>query len=134
MISPGKMRQSKIVRSSSEDAIQRGIINYLRWALPKGWIVFSIPNGGSRNPIEAAKMKGTGTLAGMPDICILGCNHRGQSTYFVEVKSANGRSSATQMEMHDRLNDLAYPVGIARSIDDVRDLCLGWLIPMREAA
>jgi hypothetical protein len=132
MISPGKMRQSKIVRSSSEDAIQRGIVRYLRTVLPPTWVVFAVPNGGSRNLIEAAKMKGTGTLAGMPDICILGCDDHGQATYFIEVKSANGRLSIVQMDMHDRLLDLEYPVGIARSIDDVRDLCRGWLIPTRE--
>jgi hypothetical protein len=109
--------------------------------LPSGWIVFAVPNGGSRNVIEAAKMKGTGTLAGMPDLCVLGCDiecdgvalHQRPLTFFLEVKSAKGRPSLPQLDMHDRLLDLGFEVGIARSIDDCRDLCRKWSIPLKEA-
>jgi hypothetical protein len=129
------LKQSRITRSSSEDAIQRGIVRYLRTVLPSGWIVFAVPNGGSRNLIEAAKMKGTGTLAGMPDLCILGCDVAGYpTTYFIEVKSAKGRPSLPQLDMHDRLLDLGHEVGIARSIDDAKALCLRWLLPIRDVS
>jgi hypothetical protein len=136
------MRQSRITRSSSEDSIQRGIVRYLRTVLPSGWIVFAVPNGGSRNLIEAAKMKGTGTLAGMPDLCVLGCEPvfddlpnsiKAPATYFIEVKSAKGRPSLPQLNMHDKLLDLGFDVGIARSIDDCRDLCRKWGLPLKEA-
>jgi hypothetical protein len=96
--------------------------------------VFAIPNGGSRNMIEAAKMKGTGTTPGMPDLCILGCNDQGPTTHFLEVKSANGRPSLPQLNMHDRLLDLQHEVAICRSIDDARDACRKWGLPLKEAA
>jgi hypothetical protein len=135
------LRQSRIQISSSEDSIQRGITKYLRTVLPSGWIVCAIPNGGSRNLIEAAKMKATGTLAGMPDLMILGCREWGCDgapesepvTYFIEVKSAKGRPSLPQLDMHDKLLDLGHSVGIARSIDDCRDLCRKWNLPLKEA-
>jgi hypothetical protein len=132
------LKQSRITRSSSEDAIQRGIVRYLRTALPSGWIVFAVPNGGSRNVIEAAKMKGTGTLAGMPDLCILGWeggyDKPKAATFFIEVKSANGRPSLAQLDMHDRLLDLGFEVAICRSIDDARDSCIRWNLPIRDAS
>jgi hypothetical protein len=133
------LKQSRITRSSSEDAIQRGIVRYLRTVLPSGWIVFAVPNGGSRNLIEAAKMKGTGTLAGMPDLCILGNRPHPEGgveplAYFLEVKSANGRPSLPQLDMHDRLWDLGFEVGIARSIDDAKALCIKWGLPIRDAS
>jgi hypothetical protein len=128
------LKQSRITRSSSEDAIQRGIVRYLRTVLPSGWIVSAIPNGGSRNVIEAAKMKGTGTLAGMPDLMVLGCNDQGSTVHFIEVKSANGRPSLPQLNVHDRLLDLQHEVAICRSIDDARDACRRWGLPLKEAA
>jgi hypothetical protein len=128
------MKQSRIQRSSSEDSIQRGIVRYLRTVLPSGWIVFAVPNGGSRNLIEAAKMKGTGTLAGMPDLCVLGIEHDVPSSWFIEVKSASGRPSLPQLDMHDRLLDLGFEVAICRSIDDARDACIKWGIPIRDAS
>jgi hypothetical protein len=136
------VKQSRIVRSSSEDSIQRGITKYLRTMLPSGWVVFAIPNGGSRNVIEAAKLKATGTLAGMPDLCILGCREWGVEgapdpepvTFFIEVKSASGRPSLPQLDMHDRLLDLGHSVGIARSIDDAKALCIKWGLPIRDAS
>jgi hypothetical protein len=134
------LKQSRIQRSSSEDSIQRGIVRYLRTVLPSGWIVFAVPNGGSRNIIEAAKMKGTGTLAGMPDLCVLGCREWNDGgppephTCFIEVKSASGRPSLSQLDMHDRLLDLGFNVGIARSIDDAKALCIKWNLPIRDAS
>jgi hypothetical protein len=128
------MRQSRIQISSSEDSIQRGITKYLRTVLPSGWIVCAIPNGGSRNLIEAAKMKATGTLAGMPDLMILGCNDQGPTTHFLEVKSAKGRPSLPQLNMHDKLLDLQHEVAICRSIDGARDACRRWGLPLKEAA
>jgi hypothetical protein len=128
------VKQSRITRSSSEDAIQRGIVRYLRTVLPSGWIVFAVPNGGSRNLIEAAKMKGTGTLAGMPDLCVLGIEDDAPRTLFIEVKSASGRPSIAQLDMHDRLFDLGFEVAICRSIDDARDACRRWGLPIRDAS
>jgi hypothetical protein len=136
------MKQSRVMISSSEDATHRAIYRYLKAVLPAGWIVFHPPNGGSRHPIEAARMKGMGVTAGIPDLVILGCRDWGIEdgpppepvTFFIEVKSAKGRPSLPQLDMHDRLLDLGFDVGIARSIDDAKALCRKWSIPLKEAA
>jgi hypothetical protein len=136
------MKQSRVMISSSEDATHRAIYRYLKAVLPHGWVVFHPPNGGSRHPIEAARMKGMGVTAGIPDLVILGCEPvfddlpnsiKAPATYFIEVKSAKGRPSLPQLNMHDKLLDLGFDVGIARSIDDCRDLCRKWGLPLKEA-
>ena len=45
---------------------------------------FAIPNDGFRSKAEAAIMAGTGTRAGVPDLC---CIHQGKS-YFIELEPA----------------------------------------------
>ena len=112
----------------TEDAIHRGILRYLRSVLPSGWIVMHVPNGGSRNPIEGAKMKALGVVAGWPDISIygpLGC-------FFMEVKSAKGRLSNCQHMILDKLKDAGFPVAVVRSLDDVRDFIAEHGLPSRE--
>lgn len=49
------------------------VIQYLEMLKRKGKILFyyAIPNGGSRNPIEAKNMKAEGVRAGVSDICII---------------------------------------------------------------
>lgn len=55
-----------------EEKLQRQLVEYLRTALPKPWIVFHIPNGGGRSKAEAGILKAMGVLAGMPDLLVIG--------------------------------------------------------------
>jgi hypothetical protein len=61
--------------SKNEDKIQSDFFLFFWNNYPETrYKIFSIPNGGSRNKIEAAKMKGTGTLSGVWDMCVLSCS------------------------------------------------------------
>ena len=53
---------------------------------------FAIPNGGTRNPREAATMKATGVVAGVPDCCFVWRHN----TYFFEFKTEIGKLSKEQ--------------------------------------
>jgi hypothetical protein len=112
----------------TEDAIHRSILKYLRSVLPSGWLVIHVPNGGSRHPIEAARMKGLGVVAGWPDLSIFGDT----GSYFLEVKSAKGRLSNCQHMILDKLKDAGFPVAVVRSLDDVRDFISEHNLPSRE--
>lgn len=114
----------------TEDAIHQSILRYLRMTLPSGWLVMHVPNGGSRNPIEGAKMKRLGVVAGWPDISIYGP----PGCFFMEVKSAKGRLSNCQHRIIDQLKDMGRPVAVVRSIDDARALVREWGLPSRDAA
>ena len=54
-------------RHRPEDAIQRAIVQHYRQRAAPGVFMFAVPNGGLRSKIEAAIMKATGTVAGVPD-------------------------------------------------------------------
>lgn len=56
----------------SEDTEQMNLFNWIRAEekyKPELHWVFHVPNGGSRNQIEAKKLKAMGVLAGVSDIC-----------------------------------------------------------------
>ena len=111
-----------------EDALQRSVITYLRFVAP--WCVsFAIPNGGGRSKAEAAILKATGTLAGIPDIAIIA---PGGKAYFLELKAPKGRISPAQKIMHEELVARRIPLAIIRSLDDARDALKAWNIANRE--
>jgi hypothetical protein len=117
----------------TEDSIHQSIVRYLRSILPHGWIVMHVPNGGSRNPIEGAKLKRLGVVAGWPDISIYGGGHNsGGQAFFLEVKAAKGRVSQCQHMIMDKLKDMGFPVAVVRSIDDARERISEWGLPSRE--
>lgn len=59
-----------------EESLHRGCVTYLRAALPKPWLVWHTPNGGGRSKAEAGIFKAIGTLAGMPDLFVMGPHTR----------------------------------------------------------
>ena len=75
-------------RAQPEAAIQRAIVQHYQARAAPGVFMFAVPNGGRRNPIEAAIMKGTGTVAGVPDTIWI----KGGHVYALEVKPESGKS------------------------------------------
>lgn len=61
----GKVREIK----QSEDNLQKSCVKWLKLQHPSV-LVHHSPNGGKRNPREAAKFKAMGTRPGCPDVMI----------------------------------------------------------------
>lgn len=82
----------------AEADFQTGVVRFLRMA---GHFVFAVPNGGSRNIIEAANLKAQGVMAGVSDLILLLPN----KVYFIELKNPNGkgRQSPAQREFEDNV-------------------------------
>lgn len=82
----------------AEADFQIGVVRFLRMA---GHFVFAVPNGGSRNIIEAANLKAQGVMAGVSDLILL-LPHK---VYFIELKNPNGkgRQSPAQREFEDNV-------------------------------
>lgn len=60
-------------RNQHEAAEQIKLFRWASWAIqqyPELELMYHIPNGGSRNPIEAANLKRQGVRSGVPDICL----------------------------------------------------------------
>jgi len=115
--------------ASAEARIQAAIVEWIRLVAPD-IVVFAIPNGGLRTPREAARLKWTGTLAGIPDLAIVASGGR---VHFIEVKQPGGVLSDDQRFIRDRLVALGTPPAIAKSVDDALRAFSAWRIKTREA-
>jgi hypothetical protein len=110
-------RRAAYLWNATEDETQAAIVQALRIAFPR-LLVAAVPNGGSRHPVEAAKLKGTGTLAGMPDLVVA---LPGGRCCWIEVKTSTGTLSARQTEVIHILTDLNHPVAVCRdAVEAVR--------------
>ena len=105
------------------------MIEWIRWTCPSV-VAYAIPNGGYRTKAEAARLKWTGVLAGIPDVGLV--LPGGQAAFF-EIKPSKGYLSEEQEEMLPRLEALGALVAVVRSIDDARAAFRAWGIETREA-
>jgi VRR-NUC domain len=115
---------------NAEARIQAAIVEWIRTVAPD-LIVFHPPNGGLRSKSEAARLKWIGTLAGIPDLVVLGRDGR---SWLIEVKTENGSLSADQRAIRDRCVALRIPLVVAKSIDEVRAAFAIWGIETGEAS
>ena len=93
---------------------------YLRW--PELDLAFHIPNGGSRNRIEAARLKAQGVKAGVPDIFISvpRCGYHG---LYIEMKrQVGGKMREGQKEIIPRLRAQGYCVEICKGFHPAADV------------
>lgn len=96
-----------------EDSLQITIADWLRVKYPD-LLWWHTPNGGSRNKIEAVKLKRLGVTPGVPDIFIPSSNHG----FFCELKAGKNKPTQTQTEMMQKLNDLGYYCCVCYSLDE----------------
>lgn len=89
--------------------------------------MFHIPNGGSRNKIEAARLKMQGVKAGVPDLFLpvaRGCYHG----LFVELKKREGgRVSKEQRCWIESLEKEGYCARICHGWDAARETIEAYL-------
>lgn len=73
--------------------------------------LYSVPNGGSRNKIEACNLKRQGLRAGVPDLCLAypkGCYHG----LYIEMKVHPNKTTAKQDKWLKQLSDAGYAVKV----------------------
>ena len=94
---------------------------YERGKWPELEKMYHIPNGGSRNKAEAARLKAQGVRAGVPDICLpaaRGCYHG----LYIELKRRNGgRVSEAQREWIEYLENAGYCARVCHGWDEARE-------------
>ena len=98
------------MKKNDEQFIQIYICSFLRklqLSDPR-FIFFHIPNGGSRNKLEAANLKLAGLLPGVPDLCLIGAGHH----QFVELKKEKGSLSTVQKEFIRQVTGFGWTVDI----------------------
>jgi len=79
-------------------------------------IIFSVPNGGTRNIKEALLLKATGVVAGVSDLIIVRLNE----IIFVEVKTEIGKQSDKQKDFQKIIEKLGFKYILVRSLEDFK--------------
>lgn len=83
-------------------------------------VIFSVPNGGSRNLLEAKRLKATGLKAGVSDLIVL----MPERCIFIEMKTEKGYQSDKQKEFEQSVKDLGFEYHLIRSFEQFQNLFL----------
>lgn len=80
-------------------------------------LLFAVPNGGSRNKMEAANLKRQGVVSGVADVLLL-IPASGYGNLNIEFKTHTGRLSPQQMEFRIQTEKAGNKYVICRSATD----------------
>jgi hypothetical protein len=105
-----------------EDAIQRAVFKHLAVRGTPGVFAFHPANGGYRRPVEAARLKGLGVRAGVPDIIAI---HRGH-VYAIELKTERGKATEGQLRAIDDIRAAGGHAQICYGLDCALAALEGW--------
>ena len=93
---------------------------------PEMKLMYHTPNGGSRNSIEAAKLKAQGVKSGVPDICL----PVARGTYhglYIELKAGDNKASEKQKEWITALKEQGYFAEVITGWEQARKLITAYL-------
>lgn len=108
---PTKKRGPIHNTTPSEDDEQAVVV---AWLQKKYILHFAVPNGGSRNRLEAFKLKRTGTVAGVPDL-VIPLARKGYHGLFLELKRQRGGVlTDAQKYWLEQLNREGYLAKVAK--------------------
>ena len=100
-------------RRRPEDGIHIAVCEHLRLRAKPNVVWLHVPNGGTRNPREAARFKRMGVLPGASDLLLW---DQGNS-FALELKAPGGRLSDAQLEFLARFNDAGGHSACAEGLD-----------------
>lgn len=122
--------RSKSVTVPTEAEEQRRLFEWAAYSInryPALRLMYAVPNGGSRNPIEARHLKEQGVKAGVPDIC-LPVPARHHTALYIELKrTQGGRVSEVQKKFMHELNKVGCLAVVAYGFEDARRIILEYL-------
>ena len=101
-------------------------IAFIKNEYPEAGLLFHIPNGGSRNKIEAANLKRQGVRAGVPDL-FLPTARGGFHGLFIEMKFGKNKPTQKQKEWLKELDAQGYAVCVCHGFNEAKDKILKYL-------
>ncbi len=118
----GKGKMNLKYAKKSEDTEQISVMNWAHWHTAEypalKWL-HHIPNGGSRNQLEAKKLKEMGVKPGVADLflpCPKGCYHG----MYIEMKYGNNRHTDRQKEFLADMAAAGYFAVTCYSFEDAK--------------
>lgn len=103
-----------------------------RWAslmsgqFPEIEMLYHIPNGGSRNKIEAAHLKQQGVKAGVPDLCLPVARGEYHGLY-IELKYGKNKPTENQKRWINLLRSQNYKAEVAYGWEEASGIILEYL-------
>lgn len=112
---------------SQESILQSECVKWFRYAYaPYKKRLFAIPNGGSRNKLEAINLQKEGVLAGVGDLFLMAANH-GYNGLFIEMKFGRNTQSINQMDFEKECIDAGYKYVLCYTFDEFRNAIIEYL-------
>lgn len=114
-LKPNRVRKKPTPHEGNEQEALFRWTAFVRGRFPEIDLLYHIPNGGSRNRIEAAKLKRQGVKAGVPDLCLPVARANWHGLY-IEMKAGKNTPTKKQKEWISALRGQGYAV----------EVCYGW--------
>nr|DAY33448.1 MAG TPA: Nuclease [Caudoviricetes sp.] len=99
-----------------ESQLQQMCVRYFRYVYPQ-YVIYATPNGGTRNPIEAKRLKAEGVLAGVADLTVLLPQGR---IIYIEMKVKGNRQTDNQKAFQQKAEALGYKYYVCYSFDQFK--------------
>ncbi len=109
-------------RKREEAQLQAAIFKWLHRhpKFKKTKLIFAVPNGGSRNPIEAANLKRQGVTSGVSDIVCL-IPSQTYHGFVMELKSGKNKPTSNQELFLAQAFSVGYAPYVCYTIDEAMD-------------
>jgi hypothetical protein len=113
-------------------------IAIIQWAAynvgkyPELELLHHIPNGGSRNKIEAANLKRQGVKPGVPDLD-LPVARGGYHGLRIEMKTETGRETPEQIWWREKLTEQGYFATVCHGFESAKRT-IEWYLNLRETS
>lgn len=107
-------------RKRSEATEQERLISWAGWQhnkYPELKLLYHVPNGGSRNTLEAANLKRQGVKAGVPDLC-LPVARQGHHGLYIEMKWGKNKVTENQSQWLEELRRQGYKAVVCYGSDE----------------
>ncbi len=82
--------------------------------------LFHVPNGGTRNKIEAMQLKASGVVAGIPDLILI---NKGK-LIGIELKTLIGKVSDKQIKVHESWKNQGIDTFVIRTFEEFQELII----------
>lgn len=113
----------------SEAQEQTYLFNWIAFArgkTPELDLLYHVPNGGSRDKREAARLKAQGVRAGVPDLCLPVPTSMYHGLY-IELKFGRNKPSEEQVKWLEALKRQGYKTAVCYGWEEAKDVILNYL-------